>query len=160
MDQRAIDNALQRHIGRLRTLATAFCASAALYIVVAVILERVVGLDALMEIPFSVAAGIAVLQLLVILAGYLISRAMRAPRRSRTGAAPDPEEALGRYTASVIVASAFREAAAVFGLLLTLLTGDLIWVTLLATVAVISMVVHWPRREAVQDYLQQQGAYR
>ncbi|MGD8328095.1 MAG: hypothetical protein PVJ49_01585 [Acidobacteriota bacterium] len=158
MDQRTIDNALHRHIARLRSLAIAFCASAAMYVGIALILERVVGLGPLLEISFPVAAGIAVLQLLVILAGYLISRAVRAPRNARAAAARDAEEAMGRYTTSVIIASAMREVAAVIGFVLTLLTGDLMWVSLLAAVAVVSMLVHWPRRAAVRDFLEQQGA--
>jgi branched-subunit amino acid transport protein len=53
-----------------------------------------------------------------------------------------------------------REVASVVGLLLSLLTRDVIWVILLGGAALVSMLVHWPRRAALEDWLQQQGIPR
>jgi len=167
MDQRRVDDAIDRHLPRLSIVALAFCASAVTYVVVGMVLVEVVGFEALAALPRTVATAIAVSQLLVILAGYLVSRAIRtaAPSPQTSGAVneaarDDAEEAMQRYTRSVIVASALREVAAVVGLVLTLLTGELLWVLLLSAAATISMVVHWPRRDAVQDYLEQQRVAR
>jgi hypothetical protein len=153
-----------RHLPRLRVVSVAFCGSALLYIGVAWLLVEQLGMPPLLELPFAVAVGIAVSQLLVILAGYLTARALRAAPAQRPGAGPpapdDTEAALQRYTRSVVVASALREVAAVVGLLLTLFTGEILWVVLLAAAAVVSMLIHWPRHDAVVDFLQQQRVGR
>lgn len=167
MDQRRVDDEIGRHLPRLNILALAFCASAVMYVFVGAVLIEVVGFDALAALPRTVITAIAVSQLLVILAGYLISRAIRAaaPSPQTSGAVNeaargDAEEAMQRYTRSVIVASALREVAAVVGLVLTLLSGELVWVVVLSAAATISMIVHWPRHGAVQDYLEQQRVAR
>lgn len=182
MDPRQIDAAVDAHIPQLRVLALAFCASVAVYALVAWLLVALLDFGGIMELPFNVAAAIAAVQLLVILAGYLLSRAIRRPpdrsqaaggasprgasagsRDARPGVETVPlatgesaAAAMQRYTKSVIVASALRELAVVVGFLLTLFTGDLTWVLLLGGIALISMLVHWPRRDAVYDFLQQQ----
>ena len=66
---------------------------------------------------------------------------------------PDPEQMLARYQTSVIVGFAVRESAAVFGLVATFLTGDLIWVGVLGLAASLAMIAAWPRREKVQSVL-------
>jgi hypothetical protein len=73
------------------------------------------------------------------------------------GAGTDVDEAMQRYTKSLLVAAGTREFASVVGLVLTLLTGNLTWVLVLSGVALVSMLIHWPRRAAVEDFLQQQG---
>lgn len=184
MDPRQIDTAVDAHILKLRVLALAFCASVAVYALVAWLLVALLDFGGIMELPFQVAAAIAAVQLLVILAGYLVSRVIRRPPdrlqapvegiASPTGASAGSGDArpggetlpltrgesaaaaMQRYTKSVIVASALRELAVVVGFLLTLFTGDLTWVLLLGGIALISMLVHWPRRDAVYDFLQQQ----
>jgi hypothetical protein len=160
MDQRQVEDALDRHMTRLRALALAFCFSVGFYVLIGWILIALVGFEALAGLPFALVASVAVLQLLVILAGYLVSLRMRVPRGDFDGSAAHIEEALQRYLSSVVVASALREVAAVVGFVLTLLTGNLVWVIGLGAVATISMMVHWPRREAVRDFLQQQRATR
>lgn len=184
MDPRQIDAAVDAHIQQLRVLALAFCASVAVYALVAWLLVALLDFGGIMELPVNIAAAIAAVQLLVILAGYLLSRAIRRPpdrsqaagassasprgasaasRDARPGVETVPlargdsvATAMQRYTKSVIVASALRELAVVVGFLLTLFTGDLTWVLLLGGIALISMLVHWPRRDAVYDFLQQQ----
>jgi len=160
MDQRQVEDALDRHVPRLRALALAFCSSVFFYVLVAWILIEVVGFEALADLPFAIVAAVAILQLLVILAGWLASLRMRVPRGDSGSSPAHIEESLQRYMSSVVVASALREVASVVGLVLTLLTGDLTWVIALGAAATISMMVHWPRREAVRDFLQQQRAAR
>lgn len=162
MDQRQFEAAVASHAPRVRVPALAFCGSALLYIGVAWLLVVPLGMPPLWELPFAVVAGIALSQLVVLLAGYLISRAIRnAGRPSAGGAAPTTADAaLQRYTRSVIVGAASRETVAVVGLMLTLCTGEFRWVVLLAAVATVSMLIHWPRREAMIDFLQQQREAR
>jgi hypothetical protein len=106
-------------------------------------------------------------QLLVILAGWLLSLSMRRPdhaRRNTTASGADTEidadEAMQRYTNSVVVAAALREIASIVGLALTLLTASMTWMLLLGGAALTSMLIHWPRRAAIEDFLQQQGTAR
>jgi hypothetical protein len=61
-----------------------------------------------------------------------------------------------RYTRSVVVAAALRESASTVGLVLSLLTADPTWVLLLAGAALLSMLIHWPRRAGVEDWLLRQ----
>lgn len=167
MDQRRVGDAIGRHLPRLNILALAFSASAVAYVLVGWLLTQVVGIEPLADLPRAVVASIAVLQLLVIVAGWLLSGVIRnaAPAPSTAGAVnqaarDDAEEAMQRYTRSVVVAAALREVAAVVGLVLTLLTGEIAWVAALSGAALLSMVVHWPRRGAVQDFLEQQRVAR
>lgn len=167
MDQRRVDDAIARYLPLLNILAFAFCASVVVYIVVGWLLIDVLGFEALAALPPAMVTAIAASQLFVILAGYLISNAIRgpAPARQRSGGidratSDDAEADMQRYARSVIVASALREVAAVVGLVLTLLSGELVWVALLGAATIVSMIVHWPRRGAVQDYLEQQRVAR
>lgn len=175
MDPRQIDKALAEHLPTARIIAIAFAASVVLYAAGAYLLIGRLGHQPVMEVPLSVSAAIAVSQLLTILAGWLISLSMRRPGRTRAvtlasagategtaGAEPgvDHDEAMHRYIKSLLVAAALRELASIVGLLLTLLTADMTWVLLLGGTALISMFVHWPRRAAIEDFLQQQGPAR
>ena len=172
MDPRQIDRVVEQHILTVRMIAIAFAASVLLYAAVAYLLIAVLGHQQLMEVPLYVSAAIAVSQLLAILAGWLISLSMRRPDRARgvtiasgggaegTGPEVDPDEAMHRYIKSVAAAAALRELASIVGLLLRLLTANMTWVLLLGGTALISMFVHWPRRAALEDFLQQQGPAR
>jgi len=164
MDQRQADKALAQYMTPVRVIALGFSTTMIVYVGVAALLIEVFAFERILEVPFYIAASIAVLQLLVILAGYLVSLSMRKPSSAAapTGMAPpgagtDVDEAMQRYTKSLLVAAGTREFASVVGLVLTLLTGNLTWVLVLSGVALVSMLIHWPRRAAVEDFLQQQG---
>lgn len=182
MDPRQIDKAVGKYIPTARLIAIGFAASVLLYAAVAYLLIGVLGHQQVLEVPLYLAAAIAVSQLLTILAGWLISLSIRRPHRARgvtipSGAANSadstdstdakstvPEgradEAMQRYIKSVVVAAGLRELASMVGLLLTVLTANMTWVLLIGGVALISMLVHWPRRAAIEDFLQQQGVAR
>ena len=176
MDPRQIDKAVEKHIPTVRIIAIGFAASVLLYAAVAYLLIGVLGHQQVLEVPLYVAAAIALLQLLTILAGWLISLSMRRPHRARRGTIPsgaaeaadaktiapevDADEAMQRYIKSVVVAAGLRELASIVGLVLTVLTANMTWVLLLGGAALISMLVHWPRRAAIEDFLQQQGSAR
>ena len=59
-------------------------------------------------------------------------------------------ERLDGYRNAAIVAFALREATAVFGLALTLLTGDLRWCLALSALALLAMAAGWPRRAEME----------
>ncbi len=163
MDQREIDELLAPRMPALRMIPLAFTGSVVVYIGIAWFLTRIMDWEPILELPFPVVAGLAATQILVVLLGYLLSRSLRsraAAMAAKRGPAGSPERAaayLDRYTQSVVVASALREVAALTGFLLSLFTGEVLWVVLLGGVALVSMLVHWPRRGAVEEWLSQQG---
>ena len=75
-------------------------------------------------------------------------------RGSGATAEEDPEHLLNRYQTSVIVGFAVRESAAVFGLVATFLTGNMLWVAVLGAAAVCAMLAAWPRKQAALAMLQ------
>ncbi len=185
MDPRQIDKAVGKYIPTARLIAIGFAASVLLYAAVAYLLIGVLGHQQVLEVPLYLAAAIAVSQFLTILAGWLISLSIRRPHRARGVTIPSgtagstdaaaaaesadaksttPEvvadEAMQRYIKSVVVAAGLRELASIVGLVLTVLTANMTWVLLLGGAALISMLVHWPRRGAIEDFLQQQGLAR
>jgi len=182
MDPRQIDKAVGKYIPTVRLIAIGFAASVLLYTAVAYLLISVLGHQQVLEVPLYLAAAIAVSQFLTILAGWLISLSIRRPHRARGVTIPSgtagstdaaesadaksttPEvvadEAMQRYIKSVVVAAGLRELASMVGLLLTVLTANMTWVLLIGGVALISMLVHWPRRAAIEDFLQQQRSAR
>ncbi len=181
MDPRQIDKAVEKHILTVRIIAIGFAASVLLYAAVAYLLIGVLGHQQVLEVPLYVAAAIARLQLLTLLAGWLISLSMRRPHHAGHVTIPngaeaalaaesadaktiapevDADEAMQRYIKSVVVAAGLRELASIVGLVLTLLTANMTWVLLLGGAALISMLVHWPRRAAIEDFLQQQRSAR
>jgi hypothetical protein len=163
MDQREVDKLLTPRMPALRMIPIAFSVSVLTYIGVAWYLTRVLAWEPLVEMPFAITAGIATAQLLVIVLGYLASRSIRsgaaeaATERGPAGSAERAAAFMDRYRQSIVVASGMREVAAVFGFLLSLLTGELLWVVFLGGASLFSMLVHWPRREAVEEWLSQQG---
>ena len=70
----------------------------------------------------------------------------RLIQRRATAAAHAEARAQG-FVQATIVAFALREAAGIIGLVLSLLTGNLLWVLALGGLAALAMVAGWPRRE-------------
>lgn len=57
-----------------------------------------------------------------------------------------PAERLASYRTAAIVSFAMREAAAIVGLVISLLTGDLRWCLAFSAAAVLAMLLGFPRR--------------
>lgn len=157
MDHRDTQNALAQHLARVRMVHFAFGASALLYVGAAWMLINRFGFTGVMEIPFAVAVGITVAQLPVIFLGYFIpSRMLRSTAGTGTTSATNTHAMLQRHMQSTVVAAALRETAVVAALVLTLLTGDIKWVAIIASMATISMIVHWPKHDGVENFMMQQ----
>jgi F0F1-type ATP synthase membrane subunit c/vacuolar-type H+-ATPase subunit K len=72
---------------------------------------------------------------------------------TRVGAAAEQdtlEERLAGYRIAMIIAFALREAVALFGLMLSLLSGDVRWCFGFGLVALVSMLLGWPRRSEIE----------
>lgn len=57
-----------------------------------------------------------------------------------------PRERLSGYRNAVVISFALRESVAIFGLALSLASGDPTWAAAFAAVALAAMLVGWPRR--------------
>lgn len=64
-----------------------------------------------------------------------------------------PIDRLGPYQTAVIVGVALRESAGVIGLVLTLLTGALLWVCLLSALAAFAILSNFPTRQALENLI-------
>ena len=74
------------------------------------------------------------------------AQAVWGAMRRGAAAKPTPEERLASYRTAAIVSFALRESAAIVGLVITLLTGNLRWCLVLSAAAVLAMLLGWPRR--------------
>lgn len=72
--------------------------------------------------------------------------------------APGPEPVLAAYQRATIVSFALFEGAAVLGLVLALITGQVRYGLIFSLAAVLSMLVRWPRQGEVERILRRRGA--
>ena len=163
MDPQMSSRALDRNLKPARAVAAAMVGSTFLYIAVAwVVVDRLLT-EPLMALPATAILAIAVLQLPVLLASFLAARAVRAQAAARAAAVPgmgeEPTFLPRAYARSVIVAFALREVPVVVGLTLSLLTADLTWVVLLGFAGLAAMAADWPRRDAAENWLREQGRF-
>ena len=93
------------------------------------------------DLPTSV-----VFVLAAVAAGVLIGAGVVFGRlKSVAATKKTPMERLAAYRTATIIAFAPRESAAVIGLCITLLGGDIRWCLGLGAVSVISMLLDWPK---------------
>ncbi len=163
MDRHDQDHIIDQRLQVLRVIAILLSSGIVVYMFLAWLLLRSIILEPIAALPPAVNLGLGFAGLLVILAGYLLGRRMRdasaSPSSTETTGQTDSKRLDGllqRYTRAFVVAAAAREAAAVIGLVLTLLNGDVRPALLLGGIALGSMLIHWPRRGAVEDWLLEQ----
>ncbi len=92
--------------------------------------------------PLLAAIGVAMLGIAQVIPS-LIARQARATS--------DVGERLRTAQTATIIGMALRESTAIFGLVITLLTGEIVWVLALAGLSALAMVVNWPRRSQFQS---------
>jgi hypothetical protein len=80
----------------------------------------------------------------------VVAQAMWAAMKGSAAARPTPAERVASYRTAAVVSFALRESAAIIGLVITMLTGDLRWCVGLAAAAVLAMLLGWPRRADMQ----------
>lgn len=93
-------------------------------------------------LPSVVTWALAAVGAALLAAGQALWAALRRSAASR----PTLEERLATYRTATVVSFAVRESAAIVGLAITLLTGDLRWCLVLGAAAVLAMLLGWPRR--------------
>jgi len=124
----------------LRIICGAYLFSLAIYVVVArIVAGQGLGLEPLPELLPWILVGVAAMTLVAAqpLSAVMIANAAKQPTA---------EARQGGYRSAVIVAFAVREVAGIFGLVLTILTGDFRWVLVLAAAAALAMLIGWPKR--------------
>lgn len=136
------------HSARTTTiLAAAIAASVPIYMVVAWLVAPTVATASGNAELVPLLAGI----FMVLSAGHLVlAQLLFASRVRAAEKLPTPVERLAAYRVAVIIAFALREAVAIYGLVLTLLGGDPRWCLGFGAVALVSMVLGWPRRTAME----------
>jgi hypothetical protein len=88
--------------------------------------------------------------LAIVSLGHLVAAQMLFAIRVRAAEKlPAPEQRLGSYRAAIILSFALREAVAVYGLILSFLSGDARWCFGFGAVALASMLLGWPKRSAM-----------
>jgi len=88
--------------------------------------------------------------LAVLSLGHLVAAQMLFAVRARVAAKqPTPEQRLSSYRAAIILSFALREAVAVYGLILSFLSGDVRWCLGFGAAAIASMLLGWPNRSAM-----------
>jgi hypothetical protein len=164
MDRQALGQAVDRQMPALRAIAAALAASVVAQAVVAwVVIDRWIR-EPIVPLATPIAGAAAFSGLFLILVGYLLGRSIRDSDQRPAAGGPTGDDAgrlwvaalMQRYTRSVVVAAALRESASTVGLVLSLLTADPTWVLVLAGAALLSMLIHWPRRAGVEDWLLRQ----
>jgi hypothetical protein len=128
-------------------LAGAIAASIPIYMVVAWLVAPTVATGADNDELVPLLAGI----LAALSAGHLVLASVFFANRVRAAEKlPTPEERLAGYRVAVIIAFALREAVAIYGLVLTFLSGDPRWCLGFGAVALVSMALGWPRRSSME----------
>jgi hypothetical protein len=74
------------------------------------------------------------------------AQAVWAAMKRAAATRPTPAQRLASYRTAAIVSFAMRESAAIIGLVIALLTGDLRWCLALSAAAVLAMLLSFPRR--------------
>jgi F0F1-type ATP synthase membrane subunit c/vacuolar-type H+-ATPase subunit K len=91
------------------------------------------------------------LVLAVLSIGHLVAAQALFTSRLRAAAKlPSPGQRLESYRTSFILAFALREAVAIYGLVLSFLSGDVRWCLGFGAIALVSMLMGWPRRSAME----------
>jgi len=127
-------------------IAAAIMASIVIYMVVAMVVRPTT------PPPDGDRLQTLAMAFLVLSVGSLF--AARVIFQSRLRAARDgdtPIERLQRYRVAVILAFALRETVAIYGLVLSLATGDPRWVFGFGLVALVTMAMGWPRRSSMLE---------
>ena len=160
MSYLGINDKIDRQIKTLQVLCIAFASSLLIYAGLAWALVEMAGFQALVQLDSTITATLAVAALGLLPAAEVTGRTLRNKAATAHQGA-DPDVALQAYSQAVIIGFAMREACGVTGLVLSLLTGDWLWAAALSFLALVAMLVAWPRPHAVQDWLlQQPGARR
>lgn len=91
-----------------------------------------------------------------VLAGIGVALLLVAPlleaRIKAAGAGKAPDRSLAAFRTATVVGFALREAAAVFGLVIAVTTGDPLWCYVLSAAALVAMAGAWPSQSRLERF--------
>lgn len=87
------------------------------------------------------------LGVVLLLAAPLVEGRIRA-----AGAGREPDQTVAAFRTATIVGFALREAAAVFGLVIAITTGEAVWCYALSAAAILAMAGAWPSQSRLERF--------
>jgi len=128
-------------------IAGALAASVPLYMFIAwMVTPTIAGSDG----PGEDVQTLAVILAMMSLGTLFLAQILFAKGLSKAEIMPTPGQRLGGYRVAIIVAFAVRESVAIYGLILSFLSGDMRWCFGFGVVALASMLLGWPKRSAME----------
>lgn len=147
-----LQGSVTRALGIAVILATAMAISVVIYLVIAVLLVSQSGGSPLghAAMPSLLPPMLAAVAVMMLVAAEVLYRIQLRQLRERSTPA-DPTELLASYRQTLLVSLALRESTAVFGLVLTLLSGNLWWCATFAAASLAAMALIWPTRRLMEE---------
>jgi hypothetical protein len=111
-------------------------------------------------LPLSLTVAATILLLLGSRLRSGLLRRVPPPGPDSGAAGPEPagpEPVLAAYQRATLVSFALFESAAILGLILALITGQIRYGLILSLAAVLSMLVRWPRQAELERLLRRRG---
>lgn len=155
MDREELLRRLDRGLRLQQIICGGLALAVVLYAVAALALVGTGFLGPILELATEFQALAAGAGFVVVLLATPVSRALLA--RAEAVRPRDPARLLDTFQRSTLVGYVLRETGAVVGVVVTLLTGNVLWVLLTSGVALVTMALAWPRRGAVEDWLLAHG---
>jgi hypothetical protein len=142
---------LETQMRVLTLVCAALAGSLVLYAGITWYLLEQVGLQPVWNtMPLLVPGVVGLVALGPLCAAPYVSRLLLAQAPSAASTA-DPQAAFQVVMRATIVAFAMREAVGVLGFVLALVSGELIWCVALSGVALLAMLLGWPRRDQMEE---------
>lgn len=147
-----LQGSISRALGVAVVLATAMASSVLIYLVIAAFLVSQGGGSPLGHdmMPSLLTPVLAVVAVMMLVAAEVLYRIQLRQLRERPTPA-DPDQILTGYRQTLLVSLALRESTAVFGLVLTLLSGNLLWCAVFAAASLAAMAFIWPTRRLMEE---------
>lgn len=145
------DGRIQKRLRPLRALCRALAGAVAVYAVLSWVLLEGLGLRPLPRVPEAVPVTCALLAMILILLSSrvrtsILSRALPSVQ----GPLMDLDRLLDAYRLATVASFVLLEGAALFGLLVALLTGTASYGIFLGAASVVAMLTRWPRESDVE----------
>jgi hypothetical protein len=152
MPEEDLQGSITRALSVAIVLATAMMTSVLIYLVIAAVLvsQGARAMPAGTAMPSLLPPVLAVVAVMMLVAAEVLYRMQLGQLRARTAPA-DPDEILKGYRQTLLVSLALRESTAIFGLVLTLLSGSLWWCAAFAAASLVAMALIWPTRRLLEE---------
>lgn len=157
MGSKPTSTGTDRSVFTLQVISAALASTLVVYAGIAYVLVEISGIGPLAPRAFAdplLLVVVVAAAVLLIPVGTLLGKAIRG-RVERARGELSRTEMLQGYTQATVISFVLYESSAVLGLMLALLAGEWIWAVALSGTALVAMLVAWPRRTALEDWLRQ-----